>query len=242
MLEIHDLAGLAEAIDTAYRPRPLASLLGLEVSLMVAEGQSSWFRQVAHDELLLVLEGVVTLDAPRGKVVLNEGELATAERNTRHHVHSGMRSTVLLFEEVRDVDLANGHRSADLGVAGQLEKRNPAVAVMGAEAFDWLSVGASGAYEAHATRVLGVSAPYTVPAGSMAAVVYRGVLDYEVDGQGGAVVGSQMLVARPDCRLTLRSERGATVVLVARRGVALPGPAGPAASTPGGERSGRPEP
>jgi hypothetical protein len=235
MLQVLDLAALAESIDTPYRPRHLAALPGLAVSLLVAEGSSSWFRQVSHDELLLVLEGVVTLDVPQSKVVLNEGELASADRNARHHVLSGMRSTLLLFEEEKATDRSNGHAQPDTGLAGRVEKRNAAVAVLSSGAFHWLDAGSCGAYEAHATRLLGASLPYTVPTGSLAAVVYRGVLDYEAQDEGterstGVLVGSQMLVAGPDARLTLRSERGATLLVVARRGAPLPEPATPAAS------------
>jgi hypothetical protein len=235
MLEIHDLAALAEMIDTPYRPRPLASLTGLDVSLLVAEGSASWFRQVSHAELLMVLEGVVTLDAPRGKVVLNEGELAAAARNARHHVQSGMRSTVLLFEEVKAADQANGHQALDMDVATVLEKRNPALDVRQALPFTWLPIGASGAYAAHATRLLGASAPYDVPAGSAVVVVYRGMLDYASEVGQGSLVGSQMLVARPGVRLTLASDHGATVLAVTRREAPLPEPAHGGSAVTGSE-------
>lgn len=243
MLEILDLAGLAEAIETPYRPRPLASLPGLDISLLVADGKASWFRQVNHDELLLVLEGVVTLDVPQTKVVLNEGELASADRNARHHVRSGMRSTLLLLEEVKATERSNGHDTPDLGLAGQVAKKNVGVAVHSSGAFTWLSAGSSGIYEAHATRLVGASEPYVVPTGSLAVVVYRGVLDYEVAApdaalsSAGALVGSQMLVAGPDFILTFRSERGATLLVIARRGAQLPQPTTPAASA----RPDRPE-
>jgi hypothetical protein len=247
MLQILDLAGLAESIDTPYIPRPLASLPGLDVLLVVAEGPASWFRQVSFDELLLVLEGVVTLDAPQGRLVLNEGELASADRNARHHIQSGMRTTMVLFREVKPSDESNGHHSPDTGLAGLVEKKNAAVAVLSSGAFSWLGTGSAGAYDAHATRLVGASAPYTVPAGALAAVVYRGVLNYEaVDGDGrpvgdGTVVGSQMLVAGSDTRLTFTSERGATLLLLVRHGAPLPQPAAPA-GTPGPERSDHPEP
>jgi hypothetical protein len=243
MLEMLDLAALAESIDTPYRPRPLASLPGLDISLFVADGKSSWFRQVNHDELLLVLEGVVTLDVPQTKVVLNEGELASAERNTRHHVRSGMRSTLLLLEEVKATERSNGHDTPDLGISGHVAKKNIGVAVLSSGAFTWLSAGSSGVYDAHATRLVGASEPYLVPTGSLAAVVYRGVLDYEADApdsalsSAGSLVGSQMLVAGPEVRLTFRSERGATLLLIARRGAQLPQPTTPAASA----RPDRPE-
>jgi hypothetical protein len=222
MLQTFDLAALAETLADPFRPLRLVSLGGLDVGLMIAEGPASWFRQVTHDELLLVLEGVVTLDGPQGKVVVNEGEVATAERNARHHVHSGMRSTVLLIEEVKAAEQGNGHLTPDVGLAGQVEKRNVGVQVLEAGAFNWLRAGAAGGYAAHATRVVGASAPYTAPAGGVLMVVYRGVLDYHADAASGVLVGSQMLAAGAGTQLALRSERGATVVLATQRGAGLP--------------------
>jgi hypothetical protein len=240
MLRTFDLAALAETLDDPYRPRHLVSLSGLDVALVIAEGPASWFRQVAHDELLLVLEGVITLDGPNGKVVVNEGEVATAERNARHHVHSGMRSTVVLLEEVKAGEQGNGQLTPDVGLAGQVEKRNVAVHVLEAGPFAWLRAGASGAYTAHATRLVGISAPYTAPAGGVLVIVYRGVLDFEAEAEPGQLVGSQMLAADPGTQLVFRAERGATVVLVARRGAGLPQPMAPAVDAADDAGTGRP--
>jgi hypothetical protein len=208
----------------------------------VCEGRANWFRQVTHDEVLVVLEGVVTLDGPGAKVIVNDGELAVAPRNVRHHVHSGMRSSVLLVEEVRATDQSNGHRTPDTEEGGRIDKTNLPVTVSASASFAWQPVATAGGYMAYASRLVGASAPYTTPAGSLVVLVYRGVLDYTSDAERGTVVGSQMLVVPPETHLTIGSERGATVVLLARKGAELPRLAAPAGSPNDGERTGQPEP
>ncbi len=225
MIPTYDLTSMASEIDSPFRPQRVALLSGLEVSLLVAEGRPSWFRQVSFDEMLLVLEGVITLDGPGGHVIVNEGELAAAERNARHHVQSGMRSTVLLIQERRNGIQVADHRLPDGIKPGALARFPAATDVLSATPFEWLPVGTVGAYSAHATRLVGASSPYAVGAESTAAIVYRGVLDYEATGQAGTLVGGQMLVASPQASLTFRSERGATVLWLAARGAALPRPA-----------------
>lgn len=233
MIPTFNLTTLAGEMVDPFRPQRVALLQGLEVSLLVAEGRASWFRQVPHDEILLVLEGVIRLEGPAGRLIVNEGELATAERNARHHVQSGMRSTVLLIQELRHGVEANGQQLPDGVKPGTLTRFAAATEVLAAAPFEWLPAGTVGAYGAHATRLLGASNSVLVPAESMMTVVYRGVLDYEADGQQGTLVGGQMLVAGQGTHLTLRSERGATVLWLAGRGTSLPRPVAGARDEPG---------
>ena len=227
MLQKLDLAALAEDIVSPYRPIPLASFAAVEVSLFICQGPRSWHRLVAHDELLLVLEGVITLDGPGGRLVVNEGELVTAPREVAHNAQSGMRSTVVLVQEQKPDEHTNGHRGLPDGGRDHLDKVNVAHDVRAAEPFAWLSVGAVGAHAAFATRVSGTSAPFRRPEGATLFLVYRGVLDYETPDESGSVVGSQMIIVPRDTPVTLRSEHGATVIALARHGTPLPG-----ASTP----------
>lgn len=226
MLQKIDLAALAEDIDSPFRPIPLVSLGPVDTSLFICQGPPSWQRQPPHNEMLFVLEGVITLEGPAGRIVVNEGEVASIPGAFAHNANSGMRSTVVLFQEGQISGQTNGHQPLPvIEVSGTLGKLNVATNVRSQKPFEWLAAGATGPYSAVATRVSGTSAPYISPEGSLLVLVYRGVLDFETDGESGSVVGSQMLVVPAQTRITLRSDSGATVVLLTRHGAPLPEPA-----------------
>lgn len=242
MLQKLDLAALAEEIENPYRPALLAALGTLDASLFVCDDKRSWHRNEAHDQLMLVLEGVITLDGPGGRTVVNEGEVAAIPGRVGHGVAAGMRSSVVLFRQQPVGASSNGHQPPPEAPRGELGKVNVAASVHAGHLFDWLPAGTAGNYAAYATRLWGESEPYTVPAGSLIVLVYRGVLDYTAGDESAAIVGSQMLVAPPDTRLTLRSERGATVLAVVRAGMPLPQPAPSSAAASESGMGGEPGP
>jgi mannose-6-phosphate isomerase-like protein (cupin superfamily) len=234
VLQKLDLATLAEGIELPYRPLPLVSLGSVEASLFVCDDKRGWHRNESHDQLMLVLEGVITLDGMGGKAIVGEGELASIPSRVGHNVTAGMRSTVVLFREQPVTGQANGHVSPPDAPRGEMDKVNVAADVHAHQRFDWQAVGAAGGYATFATRLLGSSDPYQVPAGSLVLLVYRGVLDYRADEEEGSVVGSQMLIVPSATRITLSSERGATVLVLVRSGMPLPRPA---ASSPAAQSS-----
>lgn len=238
MLQPMDLASLAEGIDTPYLPQPLVALEALEAALFVSQDKRSWHRNEAQDQLLFVLEGVITLDGPTGQtVIVNEGELCAVPAKLGHIVASGMRSSVVLVTEQPVPASANGRPAPPFAQRSEIDKANVAVQVHQNALFDWQQVGAVGGYTAHATRLWGSSVPYPVPEGSMLLLVFRGVLDYRTRDVAGSVVGSQLLAVPAGTSITFDSERGATVLALVRAGTALPEPARPAAAETGLDRS-----
>jgi hypothetical protein len=214
-----DLIDIAGAIDAPYRPVPIASLGAVTVSLLICEGPKTWHRAADRDELMLVLEGVITLDGPDGVLVVNEGEMARIPARLVVEYFSGMRSTVVQVHEAAAPD----DGTADLpSAATVLGKSNVAMDVRRAPAYTWLPAGSIGGHAVLATRLVGASARYVYPAGPFAALVYRGVVDYESDGGSGSVVGSQVLVVDGGEPVQFGSDRGATVVVVLRDGVPPP--------------------
>ncbi len=222
-----DIAEIAEEIRTPYHIVPLLSLGAVEVSLVICSGPKPWHRSTVHDELALVLEGVVTLDGPRGRTVANEGDIARVPAKIGHAYASGMRSTVVLFQE-RDLAVhTNGHRKGpapadELEVLDEASRVTFGIDVRAAEPFAWLATGNVGPFSASSTRLAGTSEEYETPPGGIVILVYRGVMDYRADGDYGSIVGLQLLHVPQGKRLTLSSERGATIVVLARSGAALP--------------------
>ena len=111
MLQKLDLATLAEGIELPYRPLPLVTLGSIEASLFVCDDKRGWHRNESHDQLMLVLEGVISLDGMGGKAIVSEGELASIPSRVGHNVTAGMRSTVVLpstwSPETTDVRLSS---------------------------------------------------------------------------------------------------------------------------------------
>ena len=177
--------------------------------------------------MLLVLEGVITLEGATGKMVVNEGELAAAPRDVSHNAHSGMRSTVVLFEQQQAKESSNGHHGPPVENRNNLSKVNVALDVRAVPAYEWLTAGAVGGYDTFASRLWGTSAPYEATNGPLLVLVYRGVLNYATDDESGVIVGSQMLHVPSGARITLGSEHGATVLVLARSGTPMPIAAGP---------------
>jgi mannose-6-phosphate isomerase-like protein (cupin superfamily) len=228
-----DLAAIGEGIDAPYRPVPLATLGLIDISLFICQGRSPWQRRYEMDELLFVLEGVVNVDAGKTRLVVNEGEVAAAPGAQAYAVHSGMRSTVVLFEDrALPAQSRNGHHPDLPSIPPAASKVNPGVECRRRPPFEWLPAGRAGDAAVTATRVRGRSLPYDTRFGPMALIVYRGVMDYVVDGRAGELVGSQMLVIPDATTLEVRSERGATLLVIAPSGVELPKSAEPGALPP----------
>jgi hypothetical protein len=244
MLQKLDLAAIAEQIISPYRPIPLVSLGDIDISLFICQGTRSWHRLVPHEQLLLVTEGVITIDTAGGKMIVSEGEVVRIPRDITHNAYSGMRSTVLAIEGKETDGRFNGHPQPLAGPRGSISKLNIGVNVRSKEAFDWLASGAVGAYTASATRVRDRSALYVTPPGSLLVIVYRGVLNYRTPEEEGTLVGSQLLTIPSGTPIALQSEHGATVLLVARKGTPLPVPASAGqaprdATAPGADASGQ---
>jgi hypothetical protein len=221
MLQKIDLASIAEEIESPYRAIPLVSLDGLEVSLFICQGAKSWRRQLSHEHALFVIEGEITIDGSTGKTRVDEGELAVIASDVGHGVYSGMRSSVVLIEETESSSSSNGHRPLAESSGRHVVRSGVAGAVRGAEPYDWMDCGSAGRYSIAASRLVGASADYVAPSGSLVLIVFRGMLDYESDDESGSAVGSQMLVVPHNTRLTFNSPHGATVVALSRHG-ALP--------------------
>ena len=222
-----DIAAIAEEIRTPYQAVTLASLGTVDVKLVICGGPKPWHRSTVHNELALVLEGVVTLDGPKGRTIANEGDMALVPAKMGYAYASGMRSIVVLFQERDQGDRTNGHHKGpppqpvleDLSEASRVPFGTD---VRAASPFEWLSTGAVGSYVSSSTRLWGESAPYAAPPGGMIVLVYRGVLDYRTDEAQGTIVGSELLHVEEGVTVTLSSERGATVVVLAKKDAPLP--------------------
>jgi hypothetical protein len=216
-----DLASIASGIDTPFRPEPVASLGGAEASLFICEGQKGWHRRADADEVLFVLEGVMTIEGVEGLMVTDEGETVQVPEGVGLSYKSGMRTTVVLIHESEALASSNGHPPTPGAARTPLSKASTAVDVMSSAPFRWLAAGSVGGYMVSASRLYGAGAPYRPP-GPMLVIVYRGVLDYEAGSETGSVAGSEALLVTGDTDLSLRSERGATVILLARKRSELP--------------------
>lgn len=221
-LQVLDLVGITSHIAAPYQVAPLVSLGTVDVALVICEGPRTWHRAPTRRELAMVLEGVITISGPGGRVVANEGDAVTLPPASDITVFSGMRSLVVLFRELELRAEVNGYHAPPDAEQVAVERSNFAVVVKSGPAFDWEPVGELRGYEARATRIIGESAPYTAPDGSLIVLVYRGELDYAADGRSGTVVGSQLLVVPAGRRVVLGAKRGATAVLFARSGAPLP--------------------
>lgn len=223
MLRKLDLSRIAAEIDTAYRPEPVVSLGGVDVALYICEGQRGWSHRAARDEALFVLEGVMNIVAADGHVVYaDEGDIVRVPAGINLTYKSGMRTTVAMVHEGDILAGANGHEVVPASARSTLSTTNVAVNVMEFEPYDWQEAGAVGRYSLSATRVRGASAPYQAPPGSLLAIVYRGVLDFESKAGSGTVVGSEALFIPSDTQVRFESPRGATVVMVSHRNADLP--------------------
>jgi len=223
VLQLMDLTTIAERIDTPFQLVPLTASGGIEAGLVICEGPKRWHRSPEQTELMLVLEGVITVDTAAGNVVVNEGEMARLPASQAQTIISGMRTTVVLFRKKRPSEHANGHHPLPDHSAGGVKRTNFGASVHASTPFEWLRAGSVGGYEAFASRISGSSDPFPVPDGALLLVVFRGVLEYEdADGESGTAIGNQMLIADGEQPITLRSVKGATVVAVARAGAALP--------------------
>jgi mannose-6-phosphate isomerase-like protein (cupin superfamily) len=221
VLQTVDLARLAEDIDSPYRPTPLAKVGGAAVSLFICDDLRSWHRNEAQDTLMLVLEGVLVLDSNAGRAVANEGEVFAVPRKQNHNLSAGMRSSVVLLDAEPAGAKANGHVEPPFAPPGEIERFNVAADVLRGQPFEWLPVGSAGGCRAAASRLWGEGASYTAGEDCLL-IVYRGVLDFEVAGETGTVVGSQLLHIPAGTEIRFRSERGATALFVARNGTPLP--------------------
>ncbi len=240
MLQKLDLAAIAESIAAPYRPVPLVSLGAVEASLVVCGGPKKWQRSAQRDELLIVLEGHVTVQGNTRRVVANEGDVASIPSGVGLAWWSGMRSIAVLCQERDRPFNANGYHGPPTGDRELASRTEFAARVRANPPFAWLRLGRVGGFVAQAARVHGASQPFTAPPGSLLVLVFRGILDVSADdGDRETVVGSQLLVVPAGRRVTLSSERGATVLVVARQGAPLPRAAvradAPPADGPAGE-------
>jgi len=221
-LQVLDLVGITSHIAAPYQVAPLVSLGTVDVALVICEGPRTWHRALARRELAMVIEGVITISGPGGRVVANEGDAVALPPGADITVFSGMRSIVVLFRELELPAEVNGYHDPPSAALPAIERANFAVVVKSGPAFGWQPAGQLRGYEARATRVTGESAPYTAPHGSLVVLVYRGELDYAADRHAGTVVGSQLLVVPAGQRVVLSAPRGATTVLLTRAGAPLP--------------------
>ncbi|HRA18976.1 MAG TPA: hypothetical protein PLZ56_00825 [Anaerolineae bacterium] len=229
MQQVIDLARLAEELDSPYRPLDLASLDRLKASLFICDDRRSWHRDGAEGSLLFILDGVVMVDNGTVRTVANEGELLSVPRKVGHTVSAGMRSTVLLLETVvENGAVVNGHLPPHMALDHEIHKAHAAADALRAEPFRWQALGHCGAYTVCATRLWGQSESYIPATGPLVLIVYRGVLEYQIGAEGapGVAVGSQILIAPAATPLRLRSERGATVLVMAHGRQEPPQPAG----------------
>ncbi len=219
MQQVIDLARMAEEMDSPYRPVDLVSLDRLKASLFVCDDRRSWHRDGAEGSLLFILDGVVMVDNGTVRTVANEGELLTVPRKLGHTVSAGMRSTVLLLEPViENGAVVNGHLPPHMALDREIHKSHAAADALRGEPFRWQALGQCGSYAVRATRLWGQSETYVPATGPLLLIVYRGVLDYQIGAEGeaeGVAVGSQILIAPAATPLRLRSERGATVLVMA---------------------------
>ncbi len=225
MIQKLDLAAIAETVELPYHTIPVAQLGNADVSLFICQGARSWHRHLTRPHMLIVTEGVITVDSAAGKTVVGEGEVLSVPAEVAYNTYSGMRSTVLTVEHRGTTGRDNGHQGLPLPGRGSVAKVSAAVAVRKGPEFAWLACGSAGGTVAAASRLRGVSGLYVVPTGSLLLVVYRGVLDYRSGAETGTAVGNQLLLVGSGDDLSLRSEHGATVMAIVARGVPLPVPA-----------------
>lgn len=223
MLQKLDLAAIAESIAAPYRPVPLVSLGAVEAALVVCGGPKKWQRSAQRDELLVVLEGHVTIEGNGRRVIANEGDVATIPSSITLAWWSGMRSIAVLCQERDRPFNANGYHGPPTGDRELAGRTEFAAHVRAGPAYEWLRMGRVGGYGAQAARMTGPSQTFVSPPGSLIVLVFRGVLDVTTsDGDSDTIVGSQLLVVPSGTHVTFDSERGATVLVFARQGAPLP--------------------
>jgi hypothetical protein len=222
VLQKFSLSRIVEDIDAPYQPFPLTKISGVQTSVFVSDDERSWHRSESDKGMMLVLEGVIIVELGSQKSFANEGDFIKVPAKINHNFSSGMRSTVLLFHQVSELEQRNGQPPAPtMQVDSSIEKVNAAAEALQGTPFNWISLGEVGDCSAHATRLWGKSRPYT-PQDQCLLMVYRGVLEYSSTAGNGDIVGNEALVIEPGTTIHLKSTNGATVLLATRSGAALP--------------------
>lgn len=221
-VRVHDLVDVAKGIDAPYQPVSLERLPTMEVALLVCGDAKTWHHPIDQDELLVVIEGIIAVDGPSGSHVADEGDALLLPAGGVYRVSSGMRSVALLFQGLEPQDEANGHHRSPEAITPPATQIGFAKSVHEAPHFDWLGAGAVRGFQASATRLSGQSQSYELPKGALVALNYRGVLDTEIDGEESDLIGGQLLVVPAGHRVKLRSERGATLLVLVPTGAPLP--------------------
>ncbi len=93
-----DLAAAFERIAAPWSPRIVARYNGNKVSLAKAKGEFVWHAHPETDDLLLVLEGRLTIDLSDGSVELGPGELYVVPAGVEHRPRSDEGASILLTE------------------------------------------------------------------------------------------------------------------------------------------------
>lgn len=87
----------ARCLEVPLVPRHLVHVDEMSLRIAWIQDRTPWHLHEAHDELLYVEEGVLTVETGMGKLALGEGELLVVPRGTMHRLGAGLVAVSLSF-------------------------------------------------------------------------------------------------------------------------------------------------
>ena len=175
-----NLTEAANKVDRPFVVVPLVTLADLTVSVFVCQGQVAWHKHLDEDELFLVHEGVIGLDAERGRLTLHPEELVVVPKGLSHRSGSQLRSVVVLIRPTVLSDRKNGHRHSPVDTDPPLEKvRLARVQAMTTEPYQAVTVAQVEDFELLLLKAVGRGPAGVAPSYGSLWLVLRGAVTIE---------------------------------------------------------------
>ena len=114
-----NLAEKFALFSEAWRPKVVARLDDYEIKVVKLDGEFTWHKHDAEDEMFLVTAGAMTIDFRDGSVELGPGEMIVVPRGVEHCPKASAGCQAVLIEKGGVVNTGNADASAL--TAGPLE-------------------------------------------------------------------------------------------------------------------------
>jgi mannose-6-phosphate isomerase-like protein (cupin superfamily) len=98
VIEKIDLAGKFDLFEERWSPKIVGEVNEMHVKLAKLEGEFTWHRHQAEDELFLVMKGRLTMRFRDGETVLGPGQMIIVPKGVEHLPFAAEETHVLLFE------------------------------------------------------------------------------------------------------------------------------------------------
>lgn len=81
-----------------WSPKTVGRLNDYELKIVKVQGDFVWHQHDETDEVFLVLDGELRIDAPEGEVVLGPWEAVTIPQGMRHKPYAEQETSILIIE------------------------------------------------------------------------------------------------------------------------------------------------